>query len=121
MGTRSAPAVGCRVKRHVDSPGLTALFTFRQLQDSTGLAVNQQLAFYQSMDTASHRDPDGSTSDSLYEQIFLNPAVTSVAPDADLDVLPAGGVITDPNLSDHLPALQAAWACLPPMLLYSSP
>ena len=35
----------------LDSPGLTALFTFRQLQDSTGLAVNQQLAFYQSMDT----------------------------------------------------------------------
>ena len=48
------------------------------------------------------------TSDSLYEQIFLNRAVTSVAPDADLDVLPAGGVITDPSLSDHLPALQAA-------------
>lgn len=70
--------------------------------------MNQQLTFYQNIDTATHRDPDGTTTVSLYAQIFLNPTVTSVAPDADLNVLHVGGTIADPNLSHHLPALQAA-------------
>ena len=90
-------------------PGaLAALLSFRQLQDATHLAVDRQLAFYQNIDTATHRDPDGTTTTSLYAQIFLNPAVTSVAPDPDLMVLPTGGTIADPVLSDHLAAIQAA-------------
>jgi fibronectin type 3 domain-containing protein len=92
----------------LDANGLTALFTFRQLQDATKLSVDQQLAFYQDIDTATHRDPDGSTTVSLYDQIFVNPAVTSVAPDPDLEVLPSDGTVADLNLADHLPAVQAA-------------
>ncbi len=79
----------------LDAGGLAALFTFRQLQDLTGLAADYQLAFYQDIDTATHRDPDGTTTASLYSQIFLNPTVTSVAPDPDLAVLPSGGTIAE--------------------------
>ena len=81
---------------------LINLQAFRQLQSATGLAVNQLLAFYQDIDTGSHRDPDGTTTTSLYAQIFLNPTVTWAAPDPDLVNLPAGGAIGDPVLSDHL-------------------
>ena len=101
----SAPAVA---NDTLDQRALVALLSFRQLQDATHLAVDQQLAFYQNIDTASHRDPDGSTTTSLYAQIFLNAAVTSVAPDPDLAVLPAGGAVADPVLSDHLAGIQAA-------------
>ena len=92
----------------LDQNGLAELLNFRQLQDSTGLSVVQQLAFYQNIDVATHRDPDGTATIPLYVQVFLNPAVTSVAPDPDLDVLPSGGPISDQNLTDHLPAIQAA-------------
>ena len=34
----------------IDATGLAALLSFRQLQDATGLAVDQQLAFYQNID-----------------------------------------------------------------------
>ncbi len=101
----SAPAVA---NGTLDQNALAALLSFRQLQDATRYAVDQQLAFYQNMDTATHRDPDGSTTTSLYAQIFLNPAVTSVAPDQDLAALPTGGTIADPVLSDHLAGIQAA-------------
>jgi len=87
---------------------LNALQTFWQLQNATGLAVDRQLAFYQNIDIATHRDPDGTTTIPLYAQLFLNPAVTTVAPDPDLVALPGGGPIADPALSDHLPAIQAA-------------
>ena len=60
---------------------LTTLFSFRQLQDKTNLPVDAQLAFFQNMDTAAHREPDGSTAASLYARTFLNP---SVPPDQDL-------------------------------------
>jgi len=92
----------------LDANGLAALFSFRQLQDATGLAVDQQLAFYQDIDTSKHRDPDGTTTVPLYARIFLNPSVTSVVPDPDLDVLPSGGTVSDLNLLDHAPTLQAA-------------
>ena len=65
-----APAVA---NGTLDENALAALLSFRQLQDATRLAVDQQLAFYQNIDTATHRDPDGSTTTSLYAQIFLEP------------------------------------------------
>jgi len=92
----------------LDAAGLAALLSFQQLQDATRLSVDQLLAFYGNIDTATHRVPDGSTTASLYGQTFLNPTVTSVAPDPDLDVLPFGGTPADLNLSDHLAALQSA-------------
>ena len=101
----TAPAVA---NGTLDQHALTALLAFRQLQDATGLTVDQQLAFYHDIDTATHRDQDGSTTTSLYAQIFLNTAVTSVAPDPDLAALPSGGALADPVLSDHLAGIQAA-------------
>ncbi len=92
----------------LDANGLISLFTFRLLQDATGLAVDQQLAFFQAIDTASHRDPDGTVTTSLYTRVFLNPAVTSQHPDADLVAVATGGVINDTTLSHHLDAIQAA-------------
>ena len=92
----------------LDQNALAAIFAIRQLQDVTALTVAQLLAFYQNIDIATHRDPDGSTMVSLYGQVFLSPAVTSVAPDPDLAVVPTGGTLSDQNLSDHLPAIQAA-------------
>jgi hypothetical protein len=100
-----APSVGNGV---LDQNALVALQSFWELKNETGLAVNQQLAFYQDIDTASHRDPDGTATTSLYAQIFLNPTVTWVAPDPDLANLPSGAVPADPNLSDHLKAIQPA-------------
>ena len=101
----TAPAVA---NGTLDQHALAALLAFRQLQDATGLTVDQQLTFYHDIDTATHRDPDGSTITSLYAQIFLNTAVTSVAPDPDLAALPTGGAIADPVLSHHLAGIQAA-------------
>ena len=92
----------------LDANALAALQAFWELQNATKLAVDRQLAFFQDIDTAAHRDPDGSTTDSLYARIFLNHAVISIAPDADLAALAAGGAIADPVLSHHLAALQAA-------------
>jgi hypothetical protein len=100
-----APSVG---NGTLDLGALVALQAFWQLQGATHLAVDQLLAFYQNLDTESHRDPDGTSTAPLYARIFLNPAVTSVAPDPDLAALPSGGGIVHPNLSDHLPAVQAA-------------
>jgi Tc toxin complex TcA C-terminal TcB-binding domain/Neuraminidase-like domain/Salmonella virulence plasmid 28.1kDa A protein len=87
---------------------LAALLAFRQLQDATGLSVDQQLAFYQDIDIATHRDPDGTTTTSLYAQIFLNPTVTWAAPDPDIAALATGGAFTDIVLSDHVKAIQPA-------------
>jgi hypothetical protein len=87
---------------------LIALLVFRQLQDATKLSVDQLLTFYQDIDTSTHRDPDGTTTTSLYAQIFLNPTVTWIAPDPDMAALPTGGALGDPVLSDHLKAIQPA-------------
>lgn len=100
-----APSVG---NGTLDQQALVALQSFWELQGATGLNVDQLLAFYQNIDTATHRDPDGSTTTSLYAQIFLNPTVTWVTPDPDLANLPTGGAIGDPVLSDHLKAIQPA-------------
>lgn len=101
----SAPGVA---NGTLDQAALVAMLAFRQLQDATGLSADQLLAFYQNIDTASHRDPDGSTTTSLYAQIFLNPTVTWIAPDPDMTALPGGGALGDPVLSDHLKAIQPA-------------
>jgi len=82
-----APAVA---NGTLDQNALAAFLAFRQLQDATSLAVDQQLAFYQDMDTNTHRDPDGSTTTSLYSRIYLNPTTTWIAPDPDLVSLPTG-------------------------------
>jgi hypothetical protein len=100
-----APAVG---NGTLDQNALAALLSFRQLQDATGLAVDQLLAFYQDIDINSHRDPDGTTTTPLYSQIFLNPTTTWLASDPDLVSLPTGGAIGDPILSDHVAAIQPA-------------
>ena len=99
-----APAVA---NGTLDGPGLVALRTFRELTDLTGLGVDRQLAFYSDLDTSAdgHRAADGSRTTSLYAQLFLSPSVPA---DADLAALPVGGAVAHPNLSDHLPAIQAA-------------
>jgi hypothetical protein len=91
----------------LDKNSLVALLTFRLLQDLTGLPVDQQLAFFQNIDSglASHREPDGSTTPSLYSRLFLDPAVPA---DPDLVALQHGGPIAVPALNQHLPAIQAA-------------
>jgi len=99
-----APAAGNGI---LNPSAMAALQSFWQLQGATKLAVDQLLAFYQDIDTSTHRDPDGTRTTSLYARIFLNPAVTSVAPDADLAALASGAAIADPNLSHHLAAIQA--------------
>jgi hypothetical protein len=100
-----APSVG---NGTLDEKALVQLQAFWQLQNSTGLAVDQQLAFFQTIDTNSHRDPDGSTTTPLYAQIFLNPTITWIASDPDLVSLPAGAAIGDPVLGDHAKAIQPA-------------
>jgi hypothetical protein len=102
-----APAVG---NGALDENALAALLDFQKLQDQTKLAVDQQLAFFQDIDTATHRDPDGSTTTSLYASVYLNPAVVSVAPDADLAAVASGGPLAKPALSEHLPGIQGALA-----------
>lgn len=99
-----APSVG---NGTLDEQGLVSLFTFRALTDATGLAVDQQLAFFADLDTAAagHPAADGSRTASIYERVFLNPAVPA---DPDLVALRAGGPIVHPHLSDHLPAIQGA-------------
>jgi len=101
----NAPSVG---NGALDQNALIQLQAFWQLQNSTSLAVDQQLAFFQNIDTNTHRDPDGSTTTPLYAQIFLNPTTTWIAPDPDLVSLPTGGAIGDAVLSDHARAIQPA-------------
>ena len=53
---------------NLDGSGLLSLFTFRRLTEVTGLAVDQQLAFYGDLDTTpdGHRTPDGTRTPSLF-------------------------------------------------------
>ena len=87
------------------SDALEALFTFRTLQDATKLAVDEQLAWFQDLDTATHYAPERSRTTSLYARLFLDP---DIPPDEDLAQLAVGGPVIRPLLSDHLPAVQAA-------------
>jgi hypothetical protein len=100
-----APAVG---NGTLDEAALARLLTFQQLLDTTRLDIDQQLAFYQTIDTGTHRAADGTTPVSLYAQVFLNATVTAVAPDPDLAAVATGGTISDPALSDHGSAIQPA-------------
>ena len=92
----------------LDAAGLTAIFDFKLLQDTTKLPVDRQLAFFDDIDIAAHRDPDGTTTTPLYDELFLSPTATG-SPDPDLSVIAHGGVSTTP-LDDprHLSAIQAA-------------
>ena len=101
----NAPSVG---NGTLDQTALINLQAFWQLQNSSRLAVNQLLAFFQNIDTNTHRDPDGSTTTSLYAQVFLNPTTTWIAADPDLVSVSTGAPIGDPILSDHAKAIQPA-------------
>ncbi len=92
----------------LNANGLIALGAFRMLQDVTGLAADAQLAWFQPMDIAAHRGPNDTTTPPLYSRVFLNPAIVSLHPDADIAAIPAGSAIADNNLSHHLDALQAS-------------
>jgi len=94
----------------LDGAGLVALGAFRMLQDATKLVVDQQLAMFQgeTIDTSTHRDPDGTTTTSLFARVFLTPAVSALDPNGDLAALAAGTAPSDTTLSDHLDAIQAA-------------
>lgn len=92
----------------LDGNGLTALGGFRLLQDSTKLAADAQLAWFQPMDIASHRAPGNTQTTPLYSRVFLNPAVVSLHPDGDLVAISTGAVLTDNNLNHHTDAIQAA-------------
>ena len=81
---------------------LVNLFTVRQLLDATGLSVVQLLAFFGPIDTASHRDPDGTETTPLYNSVFLNPTST---PDPALQPPSLDGSV---DLATHAPAIQAA-------------
>ena len=81
---------------------LVNLFNIRQLMDATGLSVVQLLAFYGPIDTASHRDPDGTETTPLYSALFLNPTFT---PDPALQPANLTGTV---DLATHAPAIQAA-------------
>ena len=96
------------VNNVLDPTGLLALGNFRLLQDDTKLAADAQLAWFQPMDVAEHLGPNNTTSSSLYERVFLNPAVVSLHPDPDLAAVGSGGAIVDATLSNHLAAIQAA-------------
>ena len=91
----------------LDQQALVALQAFWQLQARSRLDVDELLAFYQDIDTGSHRGPDGTTA-SLYARVFLNPTTTWIAPDPDLVTLLAGGAVADPALADHVKAIQPA-------------
>lgn len=93
-----APAVGA------GAINLPALFNFRQIQDATRLSLDSLLVFYQNIDTASHRAPDGSVVRSLYSSLFENPALPA-DPALILATLLAGPA---PDLSAHSDAVRAA-------------
>jgi hypothetical protein len=101
----NAPSVG---NGTLDESALVALQAFWQLQTASRLEVVQLLALYEDVDVADHLDVDGTTTTSLYSQVFLNPTTTWAAPDPDLVSLPAGGPIGDPTLADHVKAIQPA-------------
>ena len=99
----SAPAIGDPA---LIAQTLNSLFTIRLLLDSTGLTVDQILGFYQDIDIASHRDPDGTTTTPLYATLFLNPARPqdpALNPYATPSTLDGTA-----DLAAHTPAIQAA-------------
>lgn len=91
----------------LDQDALVAMLSFRQLQDATGLSVERLLAFYQDFDTATHLDPDGRTSPSLYAQIFLNEAANPFLADPVFANLVANRSQAADPLSQHLAGIQA--------------
>ena len=100
-----APSAG---NDQLDVSAVAALHSFKRLQDATNLPVDAQLAFFQNIDTTSHRDPDGTQSPSLFARLFLNPTVTGAVADSDLAAVASGGSVVQHALLDHLPAIQAA-------------
>ncbi len=88
--------------------GLIALGAFRLLQDETTLSVDSLLAWFQPMDTVSHRVPDNAWTTPLFSRVYLNPAIVLLHPDADLAAVLSGAGMSDGNLSHHLDAIQAS-------------
>ncbi len=98
----NAPAVANGV---LDDAALRMLFSIRQLQDKTGLTVEQLLTFWQEIGTREHRLPGGDTQHSLYARIFENPLLP---PDPALELTTLLSTTPPPALYDHLPAVRAA-------------
>jgi hypothetical protein len=92
----------------LDESALARLHGFWKLQARTRLPVDQQLAFYQPIDTDSHADDTGNAVQSLYTRLFLNPTTTWIAPDADMAGLANGTAPGDPVLANHAKAIQPA-------------
>jgi len=92
----------------LDASGLIALGAFRLLQDTTKSDVDAQLAWFQNMDVQVHTGPKNTATIPLYSRVFLNPAVVSLHPDADVAAIVSGAPITDSNLNNHLAVIQAS-------------
>lgn len=95
----TAPGIGDPT---LASQTLVNLFAVRQLLDATGLSVVELLAFYGPIDTASHREPDGTETIPFYGGLFLNPSFT---PDPALQPMNLNGAV---DLDAHANAIQAA-------------
>ena len=96
------------VNKTLDANGLIALGAFQLLQDTTRLPADAQLAWFQDMDVVSHYGPQNTTTIPLYSTVFLNPAVVSLHPDADMAAIISGAPIVDGNLNHHLDSIQAS-------------
>ena len=100
----SAPAIGDPT---LAPQTLNNLFTIRQLLDATPLSIDQLLAFYQDIDIASHRDPDGTATTPLFKALFFNPTVPQ---DPALNPYAAPSTLDGTvDLATHGPAIQAAY------------
>ena len=102
-----APAVANGL---LDETALRAFFVTKRLQDKTGLAVEQLLAFWQDIGTREHRLPNNETQRSLYARIFENPLLP---PDPALELATLLSASPPPALSAHLPAVRAALSISP--------
>lgn len=96
-----APAVG---NGALNDAALAQLHLVWKLQRTTGLDVEELLAFWQDIGTATHRLADGVVQPSLYARVFENPLL------APAPALTLASVIAGPAtpLTSHLPALRAA-------------
>ena len=99
----------------LNETGLTNLFEFRRLQQTTGLPVDAQLALFQDIDRndgAPHVGPENTRDTPLFARLFLNP---SVLPPGDPAYLvfrslymppPPSGTL--PHLTEYRSVIQAA-------------
>ncbi len=92
----------------LDTEGFCKLGEFRFLQDVTNLSVDEQLAWFKSMDKEIHRGPHHVFTIPLYSRVYLNPAMVSLHPDADLEAILSGKPIVEGRISMHLDSIVAS-------------